>query len=59
MLINTNQLTKGNEMNAKQELAEYRAMADFLDEDFDFSEATQKQYDALAAEAIAAGFRKA
>ena len=48
--------TKGNEMNAKQELAEYRAMADFLDEDFDFSEATQKEYNALAAEATAAGF---
>ena len=47
---------KGNEMNAKQELAEYRAMADFLDEDFDFSEATQKEYNALAAEATAAGF---
>ena len=38
-------------------LAEYRAMADFLDDtDFDFSEATQKEYNALAAEATAAGF---
>ena len=51
--------TKGNQMNAKQELAEYRAMADFLDDtDFDFSEATQKEYNALAAEAVAAGFYK-
>ena len=43
-------------MTAKQERREYLAMADFLDEDFDFSEATQRQYDAMAARAIAAGF---
>ena len=44
-------------MTAKQERREYLAMADFLDDtDFDFSEATQKEYSALAAEAIAAGF---
>ena len=49
--------TKGNEMTAKQERREYLAMADFLDDtDFDFSEATQKEYNALAAEATAAGF---
>ncbi len=45
---------------AKHRLAlkTYRAMVDFLDEDFDFSESTQKEYDAMAAEAIAAGFRE-
>lgn len=49
---------KGNEMTTTEiTLAEYRAMADFLDDtDFDFSEATQKEYNALAADAIAAGF---
>jgi len=51
---------KGNEMTAKQERREYLAMADFLDDtDFNFSEATQKEYNALAAEAIAAGFVRA
>jgi hypothetical protein len=44
-------------MTAKQERREYLAMADFLDDtDFDFSAASQKEYNALAAEAIAAGF---
>ncbi len=46
-------------MNATQEqaeLAQYRAMVDFLDIDFDFSEASQDEYDEMAAEAIDAGF---
>ena len=49
---------KGNEMTTTEiTQAEYRAMADFLeDTDFDFSEASQKEYNALAAEATAAGF---
>lgn len=40
----------------RAELAQYRAMVEFLDIDFDFSEASQDEYDEMAAEAIDAGF---
>ncbi len=48
-----------NTTQEQAELAQYRAMVDFLDIDFDFSEASQDEYDEMAAEATDAGYVEA